>query len=130
MRHISVTLVICTAALAGCDQPGRDQASRYEAAGGAPTAAAPADATAVQGLAAQDSFRFSGGGTLAKSSGSIMPQSGEAYVYDHNLTVSMASNNVPERSFAELQDYVGFIRTPGRSRRTAPGCPSDSRPAA
>jgi hypothetical protein len=85
MQRVSATLLLCSTALTACgdaDQPQQSQ-TQYEMAAPAVDAVAPVDAPAsvVAGYA----------GGLDKA-GARKPQSGESYVYDHNMTISMASD--------------------------------------
>ncbi|MFM9862940.1 MAG: DUF4349 domain-containing protein [Micropepsaceae bacterium] len=88
-----VILAACT--LAACGESDSDKAeSRYAPAAPemvATDAAAPADAL----VAGDGSFR--GFATSGKGGAVQQPLSGESYVYDHNLTVSMASDFIRAR---------------------------------
>jgi hypothetical protein len=82
-----MTLLICAAALAACgdsDQPAQTEASVAPAE---PAAAPMLDmAVTEEGRAG---FASAAGGAAGKAAPA---QSGESYVYDHNMTVSMASD--------------------------------------
>jgi hypothetical protein len=85
-----MTLLLCTTALVACgesDQPQQTQAE-YHMAAPAVDAVAPEEVHVGGG-----SFR----GFKADGSTKQQPQSGESYVYDHNLSVSMASDFIRAR---------------------------------
>lgn len=87
MPRVSVTLLLCSTALVACgesDQPQQTQ-TEYHVAAPAADAVAPAEAPAVEGIIAGYAGRLD-------KPGAQQPQSGESYVYDHNMTVSMASD--------------------------------------
>jgi len=85
MPRVPVTVLLCTLSLAACGQD--EQQASAPSTGMATDAAAPvvAEATVDQ----TRNFQFSAG---TKDVGGGAAQSGESYVYDHNMTVSMASD--------------------------------------
>jgi hypothetical protein len=82
---IPALLVLC-----GCDQPSMNQYAERDVA----TAEAPAEPPMVDGIVRP---RFSAGTAGGAPAAELQPQSGESYVYDHNLTVSMASEHIKAR---------------------------------
>lgn len=92
MRLSVIVLCALTAALAACEAPEMSKStateSRYAEAAAPPAAPAPMDALG-RGLTA-------GYAGDARAQGA-QAQSGESYVYDHNITVSMASDFIKAR---------------------------------
>lgn len=92
MQRVPVTLLVCVAALAACGESEQAQPEADER-----YAAAPAEAT-VDAMAPSGAM---GGGVIAGNDGRTrglqQAQSGESYVYDHNLSVSMASAFIKAR---------------------------------
>ncbi len=86
MPRLPLMLLLCATALSGCDQAEQSSSdARY--------AAAPADG--VLALDQTRGFQFSAGTKELEPNASA--QSGESYIYDHNLTVSMASEFIKAR---------------------------------
>jgi Domain of unknown function (DUF4349) len=89
MSRLPLTLLFCAAAgLSGCD----DQAEKVSGSRYAPETTAP-----VAGVLALDQtrgFQFAAGNAATADKPA---QSGESYIYDHNLTVSMASEFIKAR---------------------------------
>ncbi len=85
MSRAAVALLLCTTALSACGQS-EDQAQDKRSAGQG-YAAAPTDALVAPEMAVAGDV---GGGVLAR--GAPAPKTGESYVYDHNMTISMASD--------------------------------------
>jgi hypothetical protein len=93
-RLLPVVLLLCTATLAACSESEtepKSTASSEDAAFQYAAAPAPAEPPMVDGLARGMVGGGSGGPMDAR------PQSGESYVYDHNVTVSMASEHIKAR---------------------------------
>ena len=92
MPRVPVTLLVCAAALTACGESDQDQTTnaRY--------AAAP---TTVDAMAPAGQEMTLDGGVIAGSDGRTrnpqQAQSGESYIYDHNLTISMASDFIKAR---------------------------------
>ena len=92
MPRAFVTLLLCTTALAACGESEQTSQDKYAAA---PAMDAVAPAPAEPPYVGGGSFRgFATSGTAGKPE---QAQSGESYVYDHNLTVSMASDFIRAR---------------------------------
>jgi Domain of unknown function (DUF4349) len=86
MSRVPVTLLVCVAALGACGESNQPQTE---------TAIAPAEPAAAPALdmaiaEERGGFAYAAGGAAGKVAPA--PQSGESYVYDHNMTVSMASD--------------------------------------
>lgn len=90
MPRAFVTLLLCTTALAACGESDQ-QASRDKYAS---EPAMDAVAPAAPPMAGGDFRGYATGGIAGKPE---QAQSGESYVYDHNLTVSMASEFIRAR---------------------------------
>ncbi|MEQ1865273.1 MAG: DUF4349 domain-containing protein [Micropepsaceae bacterium] len=93
MPRIPVTLLVCFAALVACDRNDVQQSTVSEGAV-AQTSVAVVDAMAPAEDAAGGNFRgFASDGDkqLQKA------QSGESYIYDHNIAISMASDFIKAR---------------------------------
>lgn len=92
MPRVPVTLLLCAAALTACGESDQDQTTnaRYAAASATVDAVAPAEqeVTLAGGVMAGDDGR---------TRGQQQAQSGESYIYDHNLTISMASDFIKAR---------------------------------
>jgi hypothetical protein len=92
MPRIPVTLLVCLVVLTACGQSDEQQETnaRY--------AAAPASSTVVDAVAPTEG-EVSGGfrAFASDDKGLQKAQSGESYVYDHNLTISMASDFIKSR---------------------------------
>ena len=95
MPRIPVTLLLCAAGLAACDsQPFAAKEAAYattDAVAPEATVAPPMDNMA-RGRGVGFAANVAGG-----SPGPQQPQSGESYVYDHNMAVSMASEHIKAR---------------------------------
>jgi hypothetical protein len=95
MPRLPMTLLLCAAAtLAACSESEtnpKSTASSEEGNFQLAAAPAPAEPPMVDGLA-----RGMVGGS-SSADNRPQPQSGESYVYDHNLTVSMASEHIKAR---------------------------------
>jgi hypothetical protein len=92
-----MTLLLCTTALVACGESEQSQGTQaqYEMAIPATDAVAPA---APLGRDQTENFRFSAGtNDIAGRPNTKQAQSGESYVYDHNLSVSMASDFIRAR---------------------------------
>jgi hypothetical protein len=93
MPRIPLTLLLCTGALAGCgqsEQSAVDNGAAEQAVVMDAVAAAP-PAEPVAGYAMSREMKPVAGGAGQAT------QSGESYVYDHNLSVSMASDFIRAR---------------------------------
>jgi Domain of unknown function (DUF4349) len=86
MPRLSAILLLCAAALAACSESEEKAATTTTAEAQVNYAAAPSEPTIVDGLAR---------GMIGGADKQV--QSGESYVYDHNLTVSMASEHIKAR---------------------------------
>ena len=97
MSRTAIAVLLCTTALTAC---GRDeqQAKEGGSTGQAYGYAVPTDAAAPAAEAAVDETTMSRG-LIGGSDGRLKQgaQSGESYVYDHNLTISMASDYIKAR---------------------------------
>ncbi len=96
MTRLPLALLLATAALAGCDNKesqstgtSTEAESRY-----APAPATPAEAT-VPLYDQTTAFQFSAGTKGMEPNAKA--QSGESYVYDHNISISMASEHIKAR---------------------------------
>ncbi len=87
MPRLKTTLFLCAATLAACGQA--DQSQQTEAAN---YAAAPAVDAMVPAEPMGGAGNFA-----ARDKGPQQAQSGESYLYDHNLTVSMVSEHIKAR---------------------------------
>ncbi|NOT42535.1 MAG: DUF4349 domain-containing protein [Alphaproteobacteria bacterium] len=92
MPRVSLTLLLCTTALAACGENDQ-QATQTENYAAAP--AMDAVAPGEPPMAGGSSAGFDG--SQDKRGNFQRAQSGESYVYDHNLTVSMASDFIRAR---------------------------------
>lgn len=97
MQRTLVTLLLCTTALAACGESEESQ-TRYAPAEPAAAPAPMMDAVATtEQSAGEGNFRgFAYGGVAGKAADG-RATTGESYVYDHNLTVSMASDFIRAR---------------------------------
>jgi hypothetical protein len=97
MRLTAPSVLLCLA-LAACseseNQAAQDATAPAEAVG---YAAAPAPAMPPMAGNQAGDFRFSAGTRDLEERDPNAPQSGEAYIYDHNLTISMASEHIKAR---------------------------------
>jgi hypothetical protein len=89
MLRTPSVIVAAALALCACDQPSMNQYAQREAPA---EAAAPSPPVDMMSRDKDGQFGLVGG-----ASGPTAPQSGESYVYDHNLTVSMASEHIKAR---------------------------------
>lgn len=91
MSRAAIALLLCTTALTACGQSEEQQAKESGSYGYAATdAVAPAapPAPMEMSVVATTGSR----GIIGGNDGTLKKQSGESYVYDHNMTVSMASD--------------------------------------
>jgi hypothetical protein len=107
--RVPVTVVLCAAALAACGDSSAPQTEQSVAATDAMVAPAAAPMEEIaDGRGA--GFAYATGGQAGKGAPNE-PQSGEAYIYDHNMTISMASDFIRlrfERARDKCQNDVAL----------------------
>lgn len=94
MPRIPVTLLLCTAALAGCGDQEKSAASNGPVAYDGGTAES-TDGKIVDQVS--NGLQYAVGGIAPAEAAPAQAQSGESYVYDHNLSLSMASGYIKAR---------------------------------
>lgn len=91
MPRAFATLLLCTTALAGCGESENTSSYATTEPAAAPAPAPMMDAVATEGVVGGFAGKAEDGRTRGQS------QAGESYAYDHNLTVSMASEFIRAR---------------------------------